>query len=140
MTSEKGVITTPLRALIAMAVTGRMAAHNLYSAMAPKPLLAEAIHQEVPPLGLFVAARLASEVLVLWCFIVLVFSRSVKKEEKVIWLALGAVQFPITAHVLFPRITGLWAPALIGIELIAFLAAVALFKLLCEGQEGKKPL
>ena len=138
MASEKGLITTPLRALVALVLTGLIAAQNLHSAFIAKHPLKDLIAAGVHPHWHFVAAIVASSLYVALSLVVFAFN-PLRKEERLLWLAVAASQLCYPATLLFPRAISMLNPVGIVSSLIAFLAAAMLFKSICEGKDPKEP-
>jgi hypothetical protein len=137
MTTEKGVITTPLRAFIALILTASVAAQDIYKTVTYKPSFQDLITGGFHPHWHFVAATVAAHLVVALFLLILVFN-PLRKEERVLWLAAVAAQLCYPATPLFPKATVFLQLVLTGSLLIAFLAAVMLFKSICEGREDKE--
>jgi hypothetical protein len=137
MTTQKGVITRPLRAFIALILTASVAAQSLYSTLTSKHSFKDLITGGFHPHWHFVAATVAFQLLAALSLLVFAFN-PLRKEGRVFWLAIASAQSCFPATLLFPKAERLLQPVHVGSLLIAFLAAGMLFKSLCEEQGDKK--
>jgi len=117
---------------------GGIAAQNLYSALTTTPLSRILTNVGNHPHWSFVAALVALDVFFAGVVIDLALT-PMRKNEKVMWLALAAGQLVIPEFFLFPKIIRLVGLVYNGFLLIAFFAAVALFMSFSDEQERKEP-
>jgi hypothetical protein len=134
MINAEGLITARFRALIALALTGWIAAVHVHPVTWGRPHPWTWMYAGILPTWAVVTINVAFQGCWLWLGVVLAMS-SLRKEEKAIWLAFIASGVLIPAGVLLPGIKSLVQPVKTGLILTAFLAAVALFVSLWDKRE-----
>ena|ERR1035441_1953459 len=138
MHNEKGLIATPLRAFVALALTGLFAAQNVYPLIAAKNSVKDLATFGIHPHWPVVSGIVACDLVVAVSLLVFAASNPLRNEERIFWLAVAVNQMSFPATLLFPKAIRLLELVHTGSLLIAFLTAAMLFKAICEGQEDKE--
>jgi len=136
MTAMQGLITTRFRALIALVLTGWIAALHLHPVTWGRPLPWTWLYAGILPTWAVVVINAFFYGYLIWLGFVFALAQ-IRKEEKAIWVAICANAILTPARVLVPNLKGFVQMVRTGLSLIAFLAALALLVSLWNEQASK---
>jgi hypothetical protein len=137
MTAVQGLITSRVRALLAVVITAWFFANRLHPVTWGKPVPWTWMYAGFLPPWAVVVINAMFNGFWLWLGVVIALA-PIRKEEKAIWLAYIVSGELTPVRVLIPKIRGIVQLGQTGLSLIAFLAAMALLVSFWDNGESEK--